>query len=91
MGDVLAVVEQREGKVRGISNEVVSAATELANGLGGSVHALLIGGEGASADASGLGTYGAEKVRVAEMGPLASYHPEGYTQVVVEAVRAALV
>ena len=48
MGDVLAVVEQREGKVRGISNEVVSAATELANGLGGSVHALLIGGEGSS-------------------------------------------
>ncbi len=88
MGDVLAVVEQREGKVRGISNEVVSAATELANGLGGSVHALLIGGEGVSADASGLGAYGAEKVRVAEMGPLASYHPEGYTQVVVEAVRA---
>ena len=88
MGDVLAVVEQREGKVRGISNEVVSAATELANGLGGSVHALLIGGDGVSADASGLGKYGAEKVRVAEMGPLASYQPEGYTQVVVEAVRA---
>jgi electron transfer flavoprotein alpha subunit len=89
MGDVLAVVEQREGKVRGISNEVVSAATSLAKGLEGSVHALLIGGSGVSVEASGLGRFGVEKVRVAEMDALAGYHADGYAGVVVDAVRGA--
>ncbi len=88
MGDVLAVVEQREGKIRGISNEVVSTAAQVAGGLGGSVHALLIGGAGVSGDASGLGRFGAGKIRVAEMDALAGYHPEGYSQVVADAVRA---
>ncbi len=88
MGDVLAVVEQREGKIRGISNEVVSAAARIAGELGGSVHALLVGGAGISADAGSLGRFGAETVRVAEMDALAGYHPEGYTQVVSGAVRS---
>jgi len=87
MGDVLAVIEQRDGKVRGVSNEVVSAAAGIAGGLGGSVHALLVGGGGISAEASGLGRFGAEKVWVAEMEALVGYHPQGYAQVVAGAVR----
>jgi electron transfer flavoprotein alpha subunit len=88
MGDVLAVVEQREGTIRGISNEVVSAAAGVAAGLGGSVHALLVGGTGLSSQAAVLGRFGAEKVRVAEMDALAGYHPQGYAQVVADAVRS---
>jgi len=88
MGDVLAVVEQRDGKIRGVSNEVVSAAGRVASGLGGAVHALLLGGPGVSGEASGLGRFGAEKVRVGEMDALSGYHPEGYAQVVADAVRA---
>jgi electron transfer flavoprotein alpha subunit len=88
MGDVLAVVEQREGTIRGISNEVVSAAAGVAGGLGGSVHALLVGGPGLSAEASALGRFGAERVRVAEMDALSGYHPRGYAEVVADAVRS---
>ena len=87
MGDVLAVVEQREGKVRGVSNEVVSAAAQVAGGLGGSVHALLVGAPGLSAEASGLGRFGAEKIRVGESDGLARYQADGYAKVVADAVR----
>jgi len=86
MGDVLAVVEQRDGTIRGVSNEVVSAAASLAEGSGGSAHALLVGPPGMTS-ASELGRFGAETVRVAESDALGTYHPEGYSKVVAAAVR----
>jgi len=88
MGDVLAVVEQREGKIRGVSQEIVSAANRLAESLGVTADALLIGGPGLSSEASALGRWGAGKIRVAEMEALAGYQPEGYAEVVAEAVRS---
>jgi len=87
MGDVLAIVEQRDGKIRGVSNEVVSAAAGLVAGSGGSVHALLLGPPGMEG-ASDLGRFGAEIVRVAENEALGTYHPEGYSEVVAAVVRA---
>lgn len=66
MADVLAVAEVRDGRVRGVSNEVVTAARALATGLGGEVHALVIGGSGAGADAGALGAFGAQVVKTAE-------------------------
>jgi len=87
MGDVLAVVEQRDGKLRGVSAEVVTAATSVAGKMGVSVQALLVGGAGVSGDAGSLGRYGAEKIRVAELDALAGYHPEGYARVVADAIR----
>lgn len=87
MGDVLAVVEQRDGKIRGVSQEVVSAAAEMAGKLGADAHALLVGAPGVSEDASGLKRFGAGKIRVAEMEALAGYQPEGYARVVADAVR----
>jgi electron transfer flavoprotein alpha subunit len=88
MGDVLAIAEQREGAVRGVSFETVSVAARMAQGLGGSAHAILIGGSGVSSVASDLGRFGAEKTLVAEADALGGYHPQGYAQVVSEAVRA---
>ncbi len=88
MGDVLAIVEQREGKLRGVSNEVVSVAARVGKAMGGSVHALVIGSPGISGVAAELGRYGAEKVKVGESDVLGSYHPQGYAQVVTEAVKA---
>ncbi len=88
MGDVLAIAEQRDGKVRGVSNEVVSTAFRIAEGLGGEVHALLVGGSGLSDAAGGLARFGAATIKVAESGDLAAYHPQGYAGVVAEAVRA---
>jgi electron transfer flavoprotein alpha subunit len=86
MADVLAVVEQRDGMLRGVSREVVTAAAGLGEGLGGTVHALLLGPPGISAAASELGRFGAEKIRVAEGDDLSGYHPNRYASVVAEAV-----
>jgi electron transfer flavoprotein alpha subunit len=87
MGDVLAIVEQREGKLRGVSNEVVSAAAGIAAGLGGVVHALVLGGPGLAAEAPGLGRFGAARILVAESDALAGYNPEGYGRVVADVAR----
>jgi electron transfer flavoprotein alpha subunit len=87
MGDVLAIVEQREGKIRGVSSEVVSVAARLAQGLGGAAHAILVGGSGVSAGATEMGRFGAEKILVTEDDALRDYHPQGYAQVVTDAVR----
>jgi electron transfer flavoprotein alpha subunit len=66
MANVLAVVEARDGALRRISQEVVTAARLVADGIGGQVHALLVGG--GAADAAGeLGRFGAGKVLVAEV------------------------
>ncbi len=88
MGDVLAIVEQREGRLRGVSGEVVSAAGKLASGLGGSVRALLVGGPGAGEAAGDLGRFGAETIRVAESEDLAAYNPQGYARVVADEIRS---
>ena len=87
MGDVLAIAEQREGKIRGISSEVVSTAARLADELGGRAHALVVGGPGLSDEAAGLGRFGAEKILVTEHEALTGYHPQGYAQVAHEAVK----
>ncbi len=86
MGDVLAIAEQRDGQIRPVANEMVSAAATLAEGLGGSAHALVLGGTGVGEHAGDLGNYGAEVVRVAEDPALESCVPETYAAVIAEAV-----
>jgi len=82
MADVLAVVEQRGGRVLGVSREVVTAAKVVANGLGGSVHALVVGGPGLSGSVSELGAYGAERILVAEGEGLDRFQAESHAEVV---------
>ena len=88
MADVLAVVEQRDGKIRGVSREVVTAAVGLGEKLGGSVHALVLGPPGIAGAASDLGRFGAATIRVGESDALAGYHPQRYTLAVAEAVKS---
>ncbi len=88
MADVLAFAEQREGKTRGVANEVVSAAAGIASELGGSVHALAVGGPGLAAGAGELGRFGAEVVHVVEHEGLSRYVADGYARIAAEAVRA---
>src|SRR5687768_7675805 len=86
MPNVLAVVEQRAGALRTVSEEVLAAAKLVADGVSGQVHALLIGG---SADAaSTLGGFGAEQVYVTDGDALAQYVPDVYAATVAERVRA---
>ena len=84
MGDVLAFAEQRDGSIRGVANEVVTAARALADDLGGSVHAVSVGAPGLSEGAGALGPYGASRIRVAELEDLGTYHAEGYARIVAD-------
>lgn len=59
MGDVLAIAESRDGQVRGVSREVVTAARTVADGLGGQVVTLVLGGD---PNAEGLGAAGSDSV-----------------------------
>jgi electron transfer flavoprotein alpha subunit len=82
MSKILAVVEQRDGELRGVSREVVSAAARLASETGGEVNALLLGDPGVREAAPELGRHGAKRVRVAAHDALASYNPDGYAEIV---------
>ena len=86
MGDVLAIAEQRDGKMRPVANEVVTVAAAVAEELGGSAHALVLGGAGVGEQAGDLGSFGAGVVRVAEDPALERYVPEVHAAVIAEAV-----
>ena len=87
MGDVLAIAEQRDGKIRPVANEVVTVAASVAEGLGGcSAHALVLGGAGVGEHAGDLGNFGAEVVRVGEDPALEGHLPETHAAVIAEVV-----
>jgi len=88
MANVLVVAETRDGRLSGASREATSVAARVAASLGGQAEALVLGAPGTSAEAAGLGRFGAAAIAVAEHEALADYHPEAYADVVVERVRA---
>ncbi len=81
MANVLAVAEQKDGAVRKVSREVVAAARRLADALGGSVDAIVVGAQ-VDAAGAGLGEAGADRVLVASDPAFARYAPEGYAATV---------
>lgn len=79
---ILAFAEVRDGTLRKVAYEAVSAARRIADELGGDVHAAVLGGSG-TADAAGeLGAFGADQVLVGESDAFANYSPEGYRTVI---------
>jgi electron transfer flavoprotein alpha subunit len=88
MADVLAFAEQKNGEMRGAAREVLSAAAKLADGLGGTARALVLGGAGIAGAAGGLAEYGAAAIEVGEHDALAEYNPEAYAPVVAARIRA---
>lgn len=84
MGDVLAIAEQRDGEIRPVANEVVTVAAAVAEGLGGTAHALLLGGVGVGEKAGDLGSFGAEVVRVSEDPALEGDVPETHAAVIAK-------
>ncbi|MEZ4585252.1 MAG: electron transfer flavoprotein subunit alpha/FixB family protein [Gemmatimonadales bacterium] len=81
MANVLAVLEQRDGALRKVSHEVVAAARGLADGLGGTVDALVMA-TGPVSGAEALGASGADRVLAAAHGDFGLYHPDGYAATV---------
>ena len=86
MGDALAIAEQRDGRIRPVANEVVTVAAMVSKGLGGSAHALVLGGAGVGEHAGDLGNFGAEVVRVGEDPALEGHVPETHAAVIAEVV-----
>ena len=77
MANVLVFAETRNGTIRKIAFEAVTAARQLADATGGGeVHALLAGPSGIGANASQLGTFGADVVFVCESADFAGYARE---------------
>jgi electron transfer flavoprotein alpha subunit len=86
MAGVIAVLEQRDGALKRVSHEALTAARALANALGGEAHALIIGPAGI--DAGDVGTYGADKVFVAADDGLRLYQADHYAQIAAAQVGA---
>jgi len=88
MAAVLAVLEQREGAVKKISHEVLTAARKVADatGAGATVDAILIGPNGV--DPSGLGAFGADQVFVVSSDELKLYQSQAYTAAVAQRAKA---
>ncbi|HKK71895.1 MAG TPA: electron transfer flavoprotein subunit alpha/FixB family protein [Candidatus Krumholzibacteria bacterium] len=75
--DVLVIGEHRDGALKGISKEAMTAARSVANDLGGQVVSVLLGDDtaGMADDLAGCG--GAKMLRVHDA-KLAQYTPEAY-------------
>lgn len=83
---ILAFAEQREGKFKKSAFEVTQAARSVADQLGAELVTLIVG-NGISALATELGSYGAKRVIVAEDARLQLYSTTAYAGIVAEAVR----
>jgi len=89
MASILAIAEQRDGSLRSVSFEVVSAAKTLASVLGGDVQAALCGPPAIDAVAGELGRYGAERVHVAMHDAFAHYSPDGFAATIAAHIRSS--
>ncbi|HSJ05298.1 MAG TPA: electron transfer flavoprotein subunit alpha/FixB family protein [Longimicrobiales bacterium] len=87
MANILAVVEQRDGALRRISGEVVTAAKQIADATGGEVHAVVVGAAGGASGADGLGRFGAARVVQVEGEGLDRYVAEAYAAAVADLAR----
>lgn len=89
MANVLVFAETRGGKLRKIAFETVTAARKLADATGGGeVHALIAGAPGIGAEASQLGTYGADVVLVAESADFVNFARESIAATLAERAKA---
>ena len=89
MPNILVFAETRNGELRKVAFEAVTAARQLADASGGGdVHALVCGAPGISDKASQLGTYGADVVLVAESAEFAMFARESIAATIAERARS---
>jgi electron transfer flavoprotein alpha subunit len=88
MANILAFAESRNGELRKVALEAVTAARKLADATGGEVHALLVGAPGIAAKAEQLAKYGADVVLVSEADAFAKYNPEAVAALAAERVKS---
>ncbi len=78
MSGILAVLEQHEGKLHGMSIEVLAAAQQIGAELGQPVYAVVLG-RGIAPVASVVAGYKLDKVHAVDHELLAEYTSDGYT------------
>ncbi len=86
--DILIIAEEREGNLRKVSFELVTVANEIAQGLGGSVSALVLG-HNVAACADALAKTGVAKVYLADSPAMQFFVPELFTAVVADVIGQA--
>jgi electron transfer flavoprotein alpha subunit len=85
--NVLVLADLRNGGLRNVTFEALSAAKQIAEG--GSVYAAILAGSGAAAHADALAQYGAEKVFVVENAALENYVPDAYAKALEAVINEA--
>ncbi len=89
MATTFAFAESRDGALRKVAFETVTAARKAADAAGGGeVHALVLGAPGIAAKAEALGRYGADLVVAVEDPALGRYSPEVFAATAAERLRA---
>jgi electron transfer flavoprotein alpha subunit len=89
MANVLVVAETRNGELRKVAFEAVTAGRKLADASGGGeVHALLAGPPGVGAKADQLARYGADVVLVVENADFAQFARESLAATVADRAKA---
>jgi electron transfer flavoprotein alpha subunit len=86
MTSILAVTESRTGTLRKVSLEVVTAARQLADQLGATVDALVLG-NGSLSGTEPLGRHGADRVLSASHADFGLYNPDGFAATVAAAAQ----
>lgn len=81
--NVLVVVERRDGILRNVSFEVLTAAQQMTNG--GEVTAVVFG-QGASDEAQQLAQYGADNVHIVTNAELNTYSTDAFSQALTEVI-----
>lgn len=81
MPAILAITEQRAGSLRKVSQEAVAAARSLADAMGATVDALVLGSDAVSGS-DALGPAGADRVLIAKHPEFGLYQPDGYAATV---------
>ncbi len=81
MNSILVIGEQQDGKIKKVTEELVSKAAELASKLGGEVWVAFVG---AVPGAESLGSFGAKKVYILSSPKLDLYNTVGITQVLAD-------
>ena len=83
---IYVIAEQRDGALRKVSFELVSAARKLADQTSDEVCAILLG-SGVESMAAELGKFGADKVFVGDNAALEPYITEAHAQVVAKILK----
>ncbi len=90
MATFFAFAESRDGSLRKVAFETVTAARQAADAAGGGeVHALVMGPPGIAARAEELGRYGADVVTVVEHAGLERYGPEAFAATAAARIKSA--